>query len=61
MNHLSGWLIVLPVGQNHFDLTAQEFHDTLALHYRKPLLNLLPCCDGCGNDWTMLSVVGRAA
>ena len=48
LNHLSGSLTVLPVGQNHFDLTTQEFCDALALRYRKPLLNLPPCCDGCG-------------
>ena len=36
MNHLSSWFTVLPVGQNHFDLTAQEFRDALALRYRKP-------------------------
>ena len=38
---------MLLVGQNHFDLTAQEFCDALALHYRKPLLNFPPCCDRC--------------
>lgn len=37
---------MLPVDQNHLDLTAQEFRD--ALHYRKPHLNLPPCCDRCG-------------
>lgn len=37
LNHLSGWLTVLPVGQSHFDLAAQEFRDALALHYRKNL------------------------
>ena len=26
INHLSSWLTVLPVGQNYFVLTAQEFH-----------------------------------
>ena len=26
INHLSSWLTVLPVGQNHFVLPAQEFH-----------------------------------
>ena len=61
MNNISGWLTVLPVGQNHFDLTAQEFCDALALRYRKPLLNLPPCCDGCGapSHWIMLYVVRR--
>ena len=38
----------MPVGLNHFDLTAQEFRDVLTLHYRKPLLNLPSCYDGCG-------------
>ena len=27
---------------------CQEFHDALALQYKKPLLNLPPYCDGCG-------------
>ena len=39
LNDLSGWLTVLPMSQDHFDLTAQEFRDALALRYRKPLLN----------------------
>lgn len=33
INHLSGWLSVLPVGQNHFHLTTQEYNDALALCY----------------------------
>ena len=41
LNDLSGWLAVLPMSQDHFDLTAQEFCDALALRYRKPLLNVL--------------------
>ena len=36
LNDLSGWLTVLPTSQDHFDLTAQEFRDALALRYRKP-------------------------
>ena len=31
---------------NNFDLTAQEFCDALALHYRKSLLAIPPSCDG---------------
>ena len=49
LNDLSGWLTVLPMSQDHFDLTAQEFFDALALRYRKPLLNVPSNCDGCGS------------
>jgi len=49
INDLSGWLTVLPLEKDNFDLTAQEFHDALAVHYRKPLLNIPPFCDGCGS------------
>jgi len=48
MNNLSGWLTVLPVSQDHYDLTAQAFHGALALCYQKPLLNVPSSCDGCG-------------
>ena len=48
LNQLSGWLTVLPVGQNHFDLMAWKFCGALTLHYRNPLLNLPLCCVGCG-------------
>ena len=47
-NDLGVWLSVTPVESNHFDLSAQEFRDALAIRYRKPLLNLPPKCDGCG-------------
>ena len=36
------------MSRDHFDLTAQEFRDALALHYQKPLLNVPSGCDGCG-------------
>jgi len=60
---LSGWLTVLPVSQDHYDLTAQEFRDALALRYRKPLLNVPSSCDGCGAPFhlTMPLFVGRVA
>ena len=35
-NKTSSWLMVLPVARNHYDLTAQEFHDGLAMRYRRP-------------------------
>jgi len=41
-------LSVLPLERSQFDLSAQEFRDSLALHYRKLLLCLLAACDGCG-------------
>ena len=53
MNDLSGWLTVLPMSQDHFDLTAQEFHDALALGYRKSLLNVPSCCDACSAPFSL--------
>jgi len=42
------WLSVMPLERSQFDdLSAQEFRDGLALRYKKPLLCLPPCCDGC--------------
>ena len=49
---LSGWLTVLPVQKDHFNLTAVEFRDALCLRYLKPLLNLPIDCDGCGAPFT---------
>jgi len=51
--NLSSWLSVIPLEGHHFDLSPQEFKDTLALHYKKPLLNLPPSCDGCGAFFTV--------
>ena len=48
-NDLSGWLSVMPMERNNFDLTAQEFRDALAIRYKKPLLSIPPFCDGCGS------------
>ena len=52
-SHLSGWLTAVPTAQDHFDLTAQEFRDALAVHYKKPLLGLPPSCDGCGTLFSL--------
>ena len=46
--NLSGWLSVLPLTRDQFDLSPQEFRDALVLHYRKPMLNFPGSCDGCG-------------
>ena len=53
LNDLSGWLTVLPMSQDHFDLTALDFHDALALCYRKPRLNVPSNCDGCGSTFSL--------
>ena len=51
--NLSSWLSVVSLESHHFDLSPQEFRDALALHYRKPLLDLLPFYDGCGAPFTV--------
>jgi len=38
----------MPIEKDNFDLTAQEFRNALAIRYKKPLINILPSCDGCG-------------
>ena len=40
--NLSSWLSVVPLESHHFDLSPQEFRDALALHYKKPLLDIPP-------------------
>ena len=45
---ISSWLNVIPVAKHHFDLSAQEFRDALALRYKKTLLCVPSTCDGCG-------------
>ena len=51
--NLSGWLSVIPLERDQFDLSPQEFCDALALRYRKPMLNLPGNCDGCGATFTV--------
>ena len=41
-----------PYSENHFDLSTFEFCDALCLRYLKPLLNVPPKCDGCGDPFT---------
>ena len=45
---ISSWLTALPLAHHHFDLSATEFRDALALRYNRPLLKLPANCDGCG-------------
>jgi len=47
------WLSTVPTERDNFDLTPQEFRDALAIHYRKPLLNVPVFCDGCGAPSTL--------
>jgi len=49
---ISSWLSVLPLARSQFDLSAQGFHDGLALQYKKPLLFLPSVCDGCGASFS---------
>ena len=44
----SAWLAVLPLCTHHFDLSATEFRDALAMRYQRPLLRMPATCDGCG-------------
>ena len=50
--NISSWLSVLPLARSQFDLSAQGFHDGLALQYKKPLLFLPSVCDGCGASFS---------
>ena len=53
-----GWLLVLPLKKDQFDLLAQQFRDALALSYCKPLLNLPSTYDGCGASFTVDRALG---
>ena len=44
----SGWLTVMPSKDNHFDLSPDEFRDSLALRYGKQPTNLPKYCDADG-------------
>ena len=50
---ISFWLNVIPTSKHHFDLSAQEFRDALALRYKKPLLCVPSICDGCGASFDL--------
>ena len=44
-NILSIWYLL--IGSSHLILVPRNFHDTPAIQYHKPLVNLPPKCDGC--------------
>ena len=51
--NLSGWLSVVPLEKDQFDLSAQQFRDALASPYHKPLLNLPSTSNSCGPTFTV--------
>ena len=58
----SAWLTVIPLAYHHFDLSATEFWDSLALRYHQPLLRLSAVCDGCGSQFsTGHALIGERA
>ena len=52
-SNISSWLSALPLARSQLDLSAQKFRDSLALHYKKPLLSLSSVCDGCGAPFSI--------
>ena len=42
---------MVPVAHHHFDLSANEFQDALALHYHKALLRMPESYDECGGPF----------
>ena len=49
----SSWLTVLPISLHHFDLSAAEFRDSLAIRYHRPLIKAPANCDGCGEVFSL--------
>uniref|UniRef100_A0A8D8T5Y2 Uncharacterized protein n=1 Tax=Cacopsylla melanoneura TaxID=428564 RepID=A0A8D8T5Y2_9HEMI len=45
----SSRLSVLPVEKDHFNLTASEFRDALAIRYHREPPSMPSSCDGCGD------------
>ncbi len=49
----SGWLTVLPLAAEGYDLSATQFRDQLALRYHHTPASFPALCDGCGADFTV--------
>ena len=49
----SGWLSVIPVEGNHFDMSPNEFRDRLALRYGRTPIDLPTHCDADGEVFSV--------
>ena len=47
----SGWLSVIPTYENQFDLSPDEFRDSLALRYGRSSAHLPEICDADGEQF----------
>ena len=54
---LSFWLLVLPIQNDNFNLSAHEFRYAICMRNMKPVLGLSPICDGCGAVFTTTHAV----
>ena len=50
----SNWLTVMPIARHHFDLSAVEFRDALAIRYGRPLKRMPATCNGCGAPFDLV-------
>ena len=49
----SGWLTVLPLVSEGFDLSATQFRDQIALRYHQTPVAFPRTCDGCGDTFSV--------
>ena len=49
----SGWLTVLPLAAEGFDLSGTQFRDQLALRYNHTPASFPKSCDGCGERFSV--------
>ncbi len=49
----SGWLTVLPLRADGYDMSAVQFRDQLAIRYHQSPAGLPAVCDGCGASFSL--------
>ena len=49
----SGWLTVLPLRQEGYDMSATQFRDQLTIRYHRVPIGLPAQCDGCGAPFSL--------